>query len=120
MEPTEETPAKVVTWGGKRAGSGRKRAPGESYEAARRRKESALADLRQLEVQTLRGERLVREDVLRERTEAYRRVRSGMLAVPSRVRARLPHLSAQDAIVLDEEIRAALQGVGSGEDTAAC
>jgi hypothetical protein len=34
--------------GGKRRG--RPRAPGESYEAARRRKESALADLRRIEV----------------------------------------------------------------------
>jgi hypothetical protein len=42
--------------GGQRPGAGRKPAPGESFEAAQRRKESALADLRQLEVDRKRGE----------------------------------------------------------------
>jgi hypothetical protein len=35
-------------------------------------------------------------------------LRCGVLVVPSRVRGGLPHLTAQDAQVIDEELRAAL------------
>jgi phage terminase Nu1 subunit (DNA packaging protein) len=35
-------------------------------------------------------------------------VRAGLLAVPSRVAARLPHLTAHDILEIDREIRAAL------------
>jgi len=54
-----------IKWGGKRAGAGQKPAPGESFKAARRRKESALADLRQLEVRTRRGVVVERDAVER-------------------------------------------------------
>ncbi len=42
-----------------------------------------------------------------------RTVRAGMLAVPSRVAARLPHLSKHDVAEIDQEIRAALSEIGS-------
>ena len=94
--------------GGKRAGAGRKPAPGESYEAARRRKESALADLRQFEAQAKRGALLEADAVAREWSDVLRQVRAGVLAVTSRVRAQLPHLTAHDAGVLDRELRQVL------------
>jgi phage terminase Nu1 subunit (DNA packaging protein) len=94
--------------GGKRAGSGRKPAPGESLESARRRKETALADLRQLEVQKRRGELLEAEAVAREWGDLCRTVRAGVLAVPSRIRQRVPSLRAQDVDVIDRELRDAL------------
>jgi hypothetical protein len=37
----------------------------------------------------------------------WRTVRAGMLAVPRRVAARLPHLSKHDVAEIDAEIRAA-------------
>jgi phage terminase Nu1 subunit (DNA packaging protein) len=43
-----------------------------------------------------------------------RTVRAGMLAVPSRVSQRLPHLTAHDVVEIDAEVRAALVEVGSG------
>jgi phage terminase Nu1 subunit (DNA packaging protein) len=43
-----------------------------------------------------------------------RTVRAGMLAVPSRVSQRLPHLSAHDVSEIDAEIRAALTEIGEG------
>jgi len=46
--------------------------------------------------------------VARAWADVLRNVRAGVLAVTSRVRARLPHLSAQDAAVVDEELRQAL------------
>jgi hypothetical protein len=54
--------------GGKRVGAGHPPAPGETFRDARRRKESALADLRQLEVR-VRRDQLV-ERALGERSGA--------------------------------------------------
>jgi phage terminase Nu1 subunit (DNA packaging protein) len=41
-----------------------------------------------------------------------RTVRAGILAVPSRVAARLPHLSRTDIAEIDAEVRAALTELG--------
>jgi phage terminase Nu1 subunit (DNA packaging protein) len=41
-----------------------------------------------------------------------RTVRAGMLAVPSRCAARLPHLTAHDVAEIDAEVRAVLGEVG--------
>ena len=100
-----------------RPAAGRKRAPGESYEAARRRKESALADLRQLEARKRKGEVLDAETVAREWERLAGDVRSGLLAIPSRLRSRLPHMTAEDLAVLDEEVRAALTSLADGSST---
>ena len=43
-----------------------------------------------------------------------RTVRAGMLAVPSRVQQRLPHLTAHDVTEIDAEVRDALTEIGSG------
>src|SRR5205807_1156275 len=93
--------------GGARPRAGRKPAPGESYEAAGRRKETALDDLRELEVRKRRGELVDAAQVAREWADVLRTVRAGMLAIVSRLRARLPHLTP-DAHAVDHEIRAAL------------
>jgi phage terminase Nu1 subunit (DNA packaging protein) len=47
-----------------------------------------------------------------EWSDILRIVRAGMLAVPSRVAARLPHLSRSDVAEIDAEIRAALNELG--------
>jgi phage terminase Nu1 subunit (DNA packaging protein) len=41
-----------------------------------------------------------------------RKVRAAILAVPSRVAARLPHLSRADVAEIDAEVRAALTEMG--------
>jgi phage terminase Nu1 subunit (DNA packaging protein) len=109
--------------GGTRPGSGRKPRPVVSMKEARRRKEVALCELREIEVNKRRGESLDAKVVEREWSDVLRMVRAGVLAVVSRVRSRLPHLTAQDARVIDEELRAALRTLGenakpddSGED----
>ena len=102
---------KTSKWGGKRPGSGRKRAPGESFEAARRRKERALADLREDEVKKQREKLLDADAVAREWGDVLRRLRASVLAVTSRIRARLPHLTAHDAAVINEELRQALMAL---------
>ena len=100
--------------GGKRPGAGRKPAPGESYSAAKRRKESALADLRQLEAQQKRGQLVPAEAVVREWEGIVRSVRAGILAVPSRFRARCPEVSATAVAILAEELRSALVALAEG------
>lgn len=94
--------------GGWRPGAGRKPAPGESFEAARRRKESALASLRELELAKRRGEFVEAAAATRAKADENRRLRSRLLAAPSRVRARCPHLTEQDIAAVDREIRDAL------------
>jgi hypothetical protein len=73
--------------GGQRPGAGRKPAPGESFEAARRRKESALADLRGLEVHRRRGEVIEVAVVRRVIDTAARGYRASWLNWPARVAA---------------------------------
>ena len=59
-----------------------------------------------------RGALLDAEAVEREWTAVLASVRAGMLAVPSRVAARLPHLSAHDVAEIDQEVRAVLGELG--------
>jgi phage terminase Nu1 subunit (DNA packaging protein) len=79
-----------------------------SLHSARTRKEIALAELREIEVRRKREDLVDAGDVAREWAAIIRAVRAAVLAVPSRVRARLPHLTPHDGLVLDEEVRAAL------------
>ncbi len=48
--------------------------------------------------------------------EVLRRVRSGVMAVPSRVAARLGHLKPSDVAVIDAEVRAVLTELGHDRD----
>lgn len=99
-------------WGGKRPGSGRKPAPGESLEAARRRKESALADLRGLEVDKKRGELVDKRLVEKHLFELIRAERERFLNWPADVAGRLAATLGVDAtrleIALEAEVRAML------------
>jgi terminase small subunit / prophage DNA-packing protein len=85
-----------------------------SLREARRQKEWALTELRQMEVRKRRGELLDADEVRREWDDTLRTARNALLAVPSRVRQRLPHLTPQDIHVIDEEIRAALTALANG------
>jgi phage terminase Nu1 subunit (DNA packaging protein) len=86
-----------------------------SLHAARTRKEVALAELRELEVKRRREMSLDADAVARQWSDILRRVRAGVLAVVSRVRAQLPHLTAHDVEVLDRELRDALTALADGE-----
>jgi phage terminase Nu1 subunit (DNA packaging protein) len=59
-------------------------------------------------VRKRRGELLDADTVARQWSDVLRRVRAGVMAVPSRVRAQLPRLTAQDIEVIDRELRDAL------------
>ena len=88
----------------------------ESFERASSRKETALATLREQELRRRNGELVEAEAVAREWAAVLRAVRAGVLAVTSRVRAQLPHLSPGDAEVIDRELRAALRALAEPLD----
>lgn len=61
-----------------------------------------------------RGELVKAAEVEREWANVLRDVRSTLLAVPSRVGAKLPHLTAHDVAEIDRELKAALEGLAHG------
>ena len=86
---------------------------GLATERARLAREQA--DSRALKNRALRGELIEASAVEAEWSNVLRGVRAGMLALPSRVQQRLPHLTAHDATVIDAEVREVLTAVGSAE-----
>lgn len=82
-------------------------------EEARLKKEQA--DNFELKNAKLRKELLPIDEVVRVWSEQISEVRSGMLAVVSRVRQKVS-LSAEDAVVLDGEIREAMTKLADGID----
>lgn len=87
--------------------------PDAAAEAVRLKKEQA--DHAELKNQMLRKELV--EAVLVERAWAnvLRQVRSGVLAVPSRLRQVLPHLTAHDVATIDAELRHVLEDLANAQ-----
>jgi phage terminase Nu1 subunit (DNA packaging protein) len=83
-----------------------------SAAAERGRLAKEQADALALKNARLRGSLLDAEAVEREWTDVLRNVRSGMLAVSSRVGSRLPHLTPADVAEVDAEVRAVLNELG--------
>ena len=97
--------------GGARPGAGRPKGTTKSSNAAifneaRARKETALADLRELELATKRKELVAASEVDAEWRSLLGAVRSGMLAVPSRVAPELVTLT--DERQIEDAIQAAI------------
>jgi phage terminase Nu1 subunit (DNA packaging protein) len=69
------------------------------------------ADAAELRNRVLRGELVKAADVEREWSSVLRKVRADILAITSRIRQQLPHLSAHDAEIIDGEIRRTLEDV---------
>lgn len=82
-------------------------------ERARLAKEQA--DGHALKNAAARAELVPVPEVERRWADILRRVRSGLLAVPSRSRQRLPHLTAHDVTVIDQEVRSVLAGLEGQE-----
>lgn len=73
------------------------------------------ADERELRNKALRGDLVSAEAVKREWVDVLRVVRSKILAVPSRVRQSLAHLTAHDVAEIDDELRRALEELANGD-----
>jgi phage terminase Nu1 subunit (DNA packaging protein) len=83
--------------------------------AERARLAAAQADLAELKAAKQRGTMLDAEAVQNEWSGILRMVRAGMLAVPSRCAARLPHLTPHDVTEIDGEVRAVLTDIGTSD-----
>lgn len=77
----------------------------------------AAASARKVELQNLKtqGELLAAGDVEREWAGILRDVRAGVLAAPSRIGSRLPHLSPHDVTEITRELAAVLSELAEGE-----
>lgn len=69
---------------------------------------AAQADLAEIKAAKMHGELVEAAAVEIEWSGVLRTIRAGMLSVPSRVAARLPHLSKHDVAEIDAEIRVVL------------
>ena len=76
---------------------------------------TAKADHQELINAKLRGEMIEIAEVEAQWSNILRIVRSGMLALPSRVAQRLPQLTRADKTVIDSEVRAILEELASHE-----
>ncbi len=74
------------------------------------------ADSQALKNSIARGDHLPASEVLRTWSETLRATRSRMLAVPSRLRTELPHLTNSDFERIDRELRNALEELGRADD----
>jgi phage terminase Nu1 subunit (DNA packaging protein) len=79
----------------------------------RARLAKAQADIAEQKAARQRGSLLDAAEVENEWSGVLRTVRAGMLAVPSRVAQRLPHLTPHDIAEIDREVRAALSEIAS-------
>lgn len=82
---------------------------GSGLAAERERETRERADALALKNAAARREMLPAKDVEAEWADILRMIRSGMLALPSRVQQRLGHLTAHDLAVIDREIRDTLE-----------
>lgn len=80
-----------------------------SLTAERARLAKEQADAAEIKNAVLRRDLVVASEVEREWSAVLRKVRSSIMAVPSRMRQTLPHLTPHDVQVLDAELRAVLE-----------
>lgn len=84
--------------------------------AERARLAREQADQTAMKNAAMRGDLVSIVDIRHEWASISRRIRNGMLSVPSRCRQMLPHLTTYDVDLIDHEIRSALTGLGDEDD----
>lgn len=89
--------------------------PKASVSTERLRLVKEQADAAALKNAIARRDYVPASEVEREWSSVMRKLRSGILAIPSRVRQVLPHLTAQDVATLDAELRRTLEGLAGDE-----
>lgn len=78
-------------------------------EWAAARREVALADMAEIDVEERRGELVGVEQAREEVVERFTVVRTKLLGLPARVKQRLSHIIAADVLVIDDLVREALE-----------
>ncbi|HEY3450934.1 MAG TPA: hypothetical protein VGK67_31550 [Myxococcales bacterium] len=86
----------------------------EAWRVARARKETAQATLAELEVGRAKGELILASQVEARMVAVFSNCKTKLLALPSRARQQLPHLSAADVDVLDGIVRETLEALAGG------
>lgn len=89
----------------------------ESLADARRRKETALADLRELELRQKSGELVEAKGIETRLVDVFTKCRTKLLGIPSRARQALPHLTVADIGTIEELIREALEDLAGERHT---
>jgi hypothetical protein len=79
------------------------------YNESRARRESALADMAEIEVAERRGDLVSVDEARADVVSRFTVVRTRLLGVPSRVAQRLPHLAGEVVPIIDELLREALE-----------
>jgi hypothetical protein len=79
-----------------------------AYTVSQQRKAYEQANLLEIERRQKEGQLVERESVLSTWAQLINSAKSKLLAVPTTVRQRIPHLTAEEADVIDVVIRAAL------------
>lgn len=85
--------------------------PGESVASAAARVKHWDAKLRELKFKEAAGELVLARDVTRKVTEKFHHCKARLLALPSRARQDLPHLTLTDVAKLEEIVREALESL---------
>jgi terminase small subunit / prophage DNA-packing protein len=93
-------------------------AVGATLASERTRLAREQADAQALKNRKAKGEMLDAIEVEREWIEVLRLVRAGMLAVPTRVQQRLPHLTTHDVAEIDLEVRDVLKEIADDKHAA--
>ena len=123
MSENSQPPELIGTPGGVRPKRGRPRSAAKAsaeqrFNESRARKETALADLRELELETKRASLVPASEVEAEWRSLLGAVRSGMLAVASRVAPELVTLTDERAIedVVTAAIHEAMEAIAHDGD----
>lgn len=85
-------------------------------EAAAARRENALADLAEIEVEEKRGELVSVDEARSYIIERFAVVKTKLLGVPTRVAQRLPNLASEVEPVVDQYIREVLEELAAEPD----
>ncbi|SDL09345.1 terminase small subunit [Paracoccus chinensis] len=88
----------------------------ESLTSERARLAKEQADAQSLKNAERRGELVSAASVLAGWSDTLRGLRARLMALPSRLRADLPHLSASDVALIDRELRSTLEALADGDD----
>ena len=93
--------------------------PFPPFAESKARRERALAEMAEIELAARRGELIAIAAVTAGWTNIITRARTHLLALPSKAKATLPHLSLADVSTLDRLVRAALEELAEAGDTGA-
>lgn len=89
---------------------------GEGVAGATERLRAAQANLAELEYAKAAGELVLAKDVERAVTDAFTAAKTKLLAIPSRVKQAIPHLTVEEVALVERLVREALEDLAASEE----